>query len=113
MYIPFLCTKRDLKPVADSKRVNFIARKLSFHGNTLSTLALSHHVARRAPYEAILDSDHFHHVSPAYAARYQKLGENEEEYVARLAYELEEKFQQLGPKTVIGCKEYAARLIQD
>ncbi|KAG8220830.1 hypothetical protein J3R82DRAFT_2323 [Butyriboletus roseoflavus] len=83
-------------------RKNFIARKLSFHGNTLSTLSLAHHPTRRAPYEDILDIEHFHHVSPAYAKRFQKQDETEEQYVERLRQELEDKFIELGPETVIG-----------
>ncbi|KAK7033165.1 RING-type domain-containing protein [Favolaschia claudopus] len=84
------------------KRTNFIARQLSFHGNTVSTLALAYHPARRAPYAAILDNDHFHHVSPAYAKRFQRPDESEEDYVERLRAELEAKFIELGPETVIG-----------
>ncbi|KAG8857436.1 hypothetical protein FRB96_005735 [Tulasnella sp. 330] len=84
------------------KRKNFIARKLSYHGNTVATLALGDHPARRTPYEAIIDHDNFHHVSPAYSARYQRSNETEEQYVSRLAQELEHKFQELGPHTVIG-----------
>ncbi|KAG9312824.1 PLP-dependent transferase [Chiua virens] len=83
-------------------RKNFIARKLSFHGNTLSTLSLAHHPTRRAPYEDILDHEHFHHVSPAYAKRFQRPDETEEQYVERLRQELEDKFIELGPNTVIG-----------
>ncbi|KAI6126478.1 PLP-dependent transferase [Pisolithus croceorrhizus] len=83
-------------------RRNFIARQLSFHGNTLSTLSLAFHPARRAPYADILDTDHFHHVSPAYAKRFQRQDETEEQYVERLRQELEDKFLELGPDTVIG-----------
>lgn len=84
------------------QRRNFIARQLSFHGNTLSTLSLAFHPARRAPYADILDTDHFHHVSPAYAKRFQRHDETEEQYVERLRQELEDKFLELGPDTVIG-----------
>jgi adenosylmethionine-8-amino-7-oxononanoate aminotransferase len=87
-----------------SQRTNFIARRLSFHGNTLGSLALSDNPARRAPYEDILDHKHFHHVSPAYAKRYQRQDESEAQYVERLCQELEDKFLELGPNTVIGCK---------
>ena len=88
------------------QRVNFIARRLSFHGNTLGTLSLSHHPARRAPYEVNLNTDTFHHVSPAYARRFQKVeeGETEEMYVERLRKELEDKFLELGPETVVACE---------
>lgn len=90
--------------LAQPKRTNFIARKLSYHGNTVSTLSLADHNARRVPYEPILDHDHFHHVSAAYAKRYQRHDETEEQYVSRLAVELEQKFQELGPQTVIACE---------
>lgn len=86
------------------QRVNFIARELSFHGNTIGALSLGWYPARREPYAAILDDRHFHHVSPAYAARFKKLEETEEQYVERLRKELEDKFLELGPDTVIGCK---------
>ena len=85
-----------------SQRKNFIARYLSFHGTTVATLGLASHAARRAPYEAILDHDNFHHVSPAYYKRFGKWGESEEEYVKRLARELEDKILELGPETVAG-----------
>ncbi|KAI0782799.1 PLP-dependent transferase [Abortiporus biennis] len=84
------------------QRTNFIARQLSFHGNTLGTLSLAYHPARRAPYVDLLNSTNFHHVSPAYAKRFQKSDETEEQYVERLRQELEDKFLELGPDTVIG-----------
>jgi len=84
------------------QRKNFIARHLSFHGNSVATLSLAHNAARRAPYEAILDHDNFFHVSPAYYKRFGKQGESEEEYVQRLAKELEDKILELGPETVAG-----------
>jgi len=90
--------------IEQSQRTNFIARRLSFHGNTLGSLALSYNPARRAPYEAILDHEHFHHVSPAFAKRFQRPDESEEQYVERLRQELEDKFLELGPDTIIGCK---------
>lgn len=86
------------------QRTNFIARHLSFHGNTVGTLSLASHVARRAPYEGILNHDNFHHVSPAYAKRFQRPDETEEQYVERLRQELDDKFKELGPETVIGCE---------
>ena len=86
------------------QRTNYIARQLSFHGNTLGTLSLAWHVGRRAPYEGVLNHENFHHVSPAYAKRFQKADETEEQYVERLRQELDDKFQELGPDTVIGCK---------
>ncbi|KAG8684277.1 hypothetical protein FRC09_015494, partial [Ceratobasidium sp. 395] len=84
------------------QRTNFIARQLSYHGNTVSTLALGNHPARRVPYEDVLDHQNFHHVGPAYYRHYAREGESEEEYVQRLKEELDAKFQQLGGDTVIG-----------
>lgn len=84
--------------------MNFIARKLSFHGNTLGTLSLGYHPARRAPYAVNLQEQTFHHVSPAYAARFQDPDETEEQYVERLRQELDDKFQELGPDTVVACR---------
>jgi len=83
------------------QRINFIGRQLSFHGNTLATLSLAYFPLRRAPYEGVLDRQNFHHVSPAYAARFQRADETEEQFVQRLAKELEDKFIELGPDTVI------------
>jgi len=43
-------------------------------------------------------------VSPAFAKRFQRADETEEKYVERLRQELEDKFLELGPDTVIGCR---------
>ena len=43
-------------------------------------------------------------MSPAYARRFQEKDESEEEYVERLRKELEDKFLELGPDTVIACE---------
>jgi len=42
-------------------------------------------------------------VSPAYAKRFQRPEESEEQYVERLRQELEDTFLALGPDTVMGC----------
>jgi len=65
-------------------------------------LSLSYHPARKGPYEPILNNEVFHHVSPAYAARFKEAGESDEAYVERLRAELENKIKELGPETVIG-----------
>jgi adenosylmethionine-8-amino-7-oxononanoate aminotransferase len=81
------------------QRVRFIARRQSYHGNTLGVLALGGNAARRAPYAPIL-ADAFSHVSPAFAYRGMREGEDEAGFVARLADELEAEFQRLGPQNV-------------
>ncbi|UJR18229.1 hypothetical protein I4U23_005128 [Adineta vaga] len=81
------------------ERINFIARQQSYHGNTLGALGLCSHTARRAPFLPYFPI-HFHHVSPCFAYHYKLENESDEDYVKRLAGELEAKFQELGPQTV-------------
>ncbi len=50
------------------QRTKFIARRQSYHGNTLGALAAGGNAMRRAPYAPIL-SDAFSHVSPCFAYR--------------------------------------------
>ncbi|KAI9449971.1 PLP-dependent transferase [Lactarius psammicola] len=84
------------------QRRHFISRHMSYHGNTVTALSLSGHSSWRAPYEEILQHENIHKVSPAYAKRFQRAGETEGQYVERLRQELEDKFLELGPDTVIG-----------
>jgi adenosylmethionine-8-amino-7-oxononanoate aminotransferase len=83
----------------EPQRTMFIARRQSYHGNTLGALAAGGNMMRRALYQPLL-SDAFHHVSPCYAYRDRRDDETDAEYVARLAAELEAAFQDLGPKNV-------------
>ena len=81
------------------ERVNFIARKQSYHGNTLGALSVSGHLSRRKPYEEILCHNVFH-VSACNSYRGRSPSETDEEYVRRLAEELEEAFARAGGSTV-------------
>jgi adenosylmethionine-8-amino-7-oxononanoate aminotransferase len=86
-------------------RTRFIARRQSYHGNTLGALASGGNHARRIPYEPIL-APVFSHVSPCFAYHYCEAAESDERYVARLEAELEAEFQRLGPENVIAfCAE--------
>lgn len=76
----------------------FIARRQSYHGNTLGALAVGGNEWRRAPFTPLLTETH--HVSPCYAYRYQHEGESDEQYAQRLADELEHKILSLGPEHV-------------
>jgi adenosylmethionine-8-amino-7-oxononanoate aminotransferase len=87
--------------IGEPRRVNFIARRQSYHGNTLGALSAGGNAMRRAPYQPIL-SRAFHHVSPCYPYRDRRDDESDAQYVARLVAELEAEFQRLGPDTVIG-----------
>jgi hypothetical protein len=79
-------------------RTRFIARRQSFHGNTLGALAAGGNVWRREPFEPMLMD--VSHIAPCYAYRDQFREETDEEYGLRVADELEEKIQRLGAKTV-------------
>jgi adenosylmethionine-8-amino-7-oxononanoate aminotransferase len=85
--------------IAQPERGHFIARRQSYHGNTLGALALGGNAWRKAPYAPLL-SHAFSHVSPAFAYREQRHTETEADFTARLAAELEAEFQRLGPNTV-------------
>ncbi len=84
----------------ETRRVRFIARRQSYHGNTLGALAMGHHPARRAPYEGLIGGFPVSHIAPCYAYRYQRPGETAEEYGQRAAAELEAEILRLGPETV-------------
>lgn len=85
--------------IGQPERSHFIARRQSYHGNTLGALAAGGNAWRRKPHAPLL-SEAFSHVSPAFAYREQHDGEGEAAFVARLAAELEAEFRRLGPDTV-------------
>ena len=81
------------------QRRHFIARRQSYHGNTLGALAVGGNLWRRQQFAPMLFESH--HVSPPYAYRELQEGETLEAYGQRLAAELENTIQRLGPETVI------------
>lgn len=85
--------------IGQPQRSRIIARRQSYHGNTLGALSAGGNLMRRALYAPLL-SPAFSHVSPAFAWRDQREDEDEAAYVARLAAELEAEFQRLGPGNV-------------
>ncbi len=86
--------------IGQPQRTHFIARRQSYHGNTLGALGAGGNMMRRALYEPIL-APAFSLVSPCFAYRFQQDGETDAQYVDRLGAELEAEFQRLGPDTVI------------
>lgn len=84
-----------------SPRTHFIVRDRSYHGNTLGSLGVSGHKARRSIYEPMLTKD-ISFVSPCYPYRDQHDGETDAQYVTRLAQELDEEFQRVGKEKVCG-----------
>ena len=85
--------------VGQPQRQRFIARRQSYHGNTLGALAAGGNAWRREPYGPLL-STAFSHVTPAFAYHEKRDSESEADFVARLAAELEAEFQRLGPENV-------------
>jgi len=83
----------------EPQRQHFIARRQSYHGNTLGALAAGGNAWRRAPYAPLLSAA-FSHVTPAFAYHEKHDGESDAQFVTRLAAELEAEFQRLGPNTV-------------
>ena len=81
------------------ERIRFIARRGSYHGNTLGALGVSGHKDRRSIYEPML-SPQVSHVSDCNAYRGLYKGESMDEYVSRLATELDAEFRKVGPDTV-------------
>ncbi|MGE3873578.1 MAG: aspartate aminotransferase family protein [Parvibaculaceae bacterium] len=84
----------------ESKRRHIIARRQSYHGNTLGALAAGGNEWRRAQFKPLLVETH--HIDPCYAYRLQRPGESDEAYAARAAQALEDKILALGPEEVIG-----------
>ncbi|MBU9220296.1 aspartate aminotransferase family protein [Burkholderia multivorans] len=82
----------------EPQRRHFIARRQSYHGNTLGALAIGGNAWRREPFLPLLIEAH--HVSPCYAYRQQRADETEEAFAQRLADELEAKIVELGAENV-------------
>lgn len=82
-----------------AQRVTFIARRQSYHGNTLGALAVGGNQARRKIYQPLLMD--VEHISPCYLYRDQKPAESVEEYGLRVANELDTRLQQIGAENVI------------
>ena len=85
--------------IGQPQRRHFIARRQSYHGNTLGALAVGGNAWRRTTYAPLLIEAH--HIAPCYAYRDRRADETEEEYGRRVADELEAKIRELGPDTVI------------
>ena len=83
----------------EPQRRYLIARKQSYHGNTLGALAVGGNQARRKQFEPLLID--VAHVSPCYAYRGRQEGETDDAYAARLAAELDGEIQRLGAGKVM------------
>lgn len=85
--------------IGQPQRQYFIARRQSYHGNTLGALAIGGNAWRREPFLPLLVPAH--HVSPCFSYRERLDGETDDAYVQRLADELEAKIRELGEDKVI------------
>jgi adenosylmethionine-8-amino-7-oxononanoate aminotransferase len=83
----------------EPQRAHVIARRQSYHGNTLGALAVGGNAARRKQYAPLLIAAS--HVSPCYPYRDRRTGESDAAYVDRLAAELEQEIERLGARHVI------------
>ena len=78
----------------------FIARRQSYHGNTLGALAVGGNEWRREPFRPLLVPGH--HIAPSFEYRERLETESQDQYCERVAVELETKFLELGPENVAG-----------
>lgn len=86
--------------IGEPQRAHVIARRQSYHGNTLGALAAGGNLWRRKQFEPLLVE--VSHVSPCYAYRGKREGEGDADYGRRLARELEQEVLRLGADKVIG-----------
>jgi adenosylmethionine-8-amino-7-oxononanoate aminotransferase len=81
--------------IGQPSRTKFIARRQSYHGNTLGALGTGGNMWRRAPFEPVMVSAS--HIAPCYEYRLKEEGESAEAYGLRAA--LKPKSCDLGRKT--------------
>ena len=85
--------------IGQPRRRRVIARRQSYHGNTLGALATGGNAWRRAQFEPLLIEAA--HIDPCYAYRLQRAGETDADYAARAAQALEDKILEIGADQVI------------
>ena len=82
------------------RRTLFIARRQSYHGNTLGALAVSGNEWRRRPFAPLLID--VARVAPCYEYRGRTADQSVQDYTAELLGELEAQILASGPENVIG-----------
>ncbi len=78
---------------------HLIARRQSYHGNTLGALAAGGNEWRRQQFAPLLFD--VHHIAPCYEYVLREEGESAAAYGLRAAQELEDEILRLGPETVM------------
>ena len=85
--------------IGQPQRTLFVARRQSYHGNTLGALAVGGNEWRRREFAPLLMQ--VGRVSPCYEYRDRRADESQGDYTARLLAELEATFLELDPQRVI------------
>lgn len=85
--------------VGQPKRQRVIARRQSYHGNTLGALATGGNAWRREPFAPMMIETS--HISPCYEYRGREDGETAFDYGQRVANELDAEIERLGPENVM------------
>ena len=85
--------------IGQPQRKHFIARRQSYHGNTLGALAVGGNAWRREQFKPLLID--VTHVSPCYEYRDRRADETPEQYGQRLVAELSDTIDRLGGENVI------------
>ncbi|MFO1175576.1 MAG: aspartate aminotransferase family protein [Paracoccaceae bacterium] len=85
--------------IGQPQRHRLIARRQSYHGNTLGALAAGGNAWRRAQFAPLLVETS--HIAPCYEYRDRRPDETAEAYGRRVADELESEILRLGPETVM------------
>ena len=101
----------------EPERHLFIARRQSYHGNTLGALATGGNEWRREKFAPIMVAGH--HIGPCYEYRERGSEESAHDYGQRVANELEAKINELGPgkvaafvaETVVGATSGAVAAV--
>lgn len=83
----------------EPKRGRLIARKQSYHGNTMGALSAGGNAWRRAQFGPLLID--MSHIEPCYEYRLKRDDETLEEYGLRAANYLEEELLRVGPENVM------------
>ena len=81
------------------ERGRLIARKQSYHGNTIGALSAGGNAWRRAQFAPLLLD--VSHIDPCYEYRLRHAGESLEDYGLRAAQGLEDEILRVGPETVM------------
>ncbi len=85
--------------IGQPSRHRLIARRQSYHGNTLGALGAGGNMWRREPFAPLLTEGS--HIAPCYSYREMRDDETPEAYGLRAANALEDEIKRLGPDNVM------------